>query len=382
MTAFTEMSRTAPILNGNIPWRDHVVGSLQSEGVPAQLVNIREMPAELRPGLTVAICTYCRPESLSRLLDSIAVQDRRPEQLVIVDASPDDSSERALRGRPSLGALADRLVYVRVTGPLKGLTRQRNLALRLTDCERVAFFDDDMVLAASCLREMERPHRERHAAVAGVAGMIENQCATPGLLWRARRVLGIVTTLQPGDYCRSGLSVSWNFLPRDAAGVREGRWLQGGATMWQTSAARRIGFNETFQGYSSGEDLEFSLRMGREGLLLLAADARMVHLHDTAGRPDSFMMGYMGLKNLHHIQRTCLTGRTWRDGAWFVYAFGMDTLIRAMWLVYPGETWERVQFLRGRLRYFRELLWKAAREAEPGAQPAGATPADLQRHVA
>ncbi len=368
MTSPTLTTRTTPILKGTIPWKDFVMGVQRWEDgirVAQEFLVLPEMAAPLERGVSVAICTYRRPASLNRLLDSIALQQRRPVQLVIVDASPDDETERSLEERSDLSQIADRVLYLRVGGPLRGLTRQRNLALRMVDCDLVAFFDDDMVLTSGCLLEMERPHRDLADQVVGVAGMIENQCARPGLLWRVRRLLGIVSSLNPGDYCRSGLSVSWNFVPRTATQLIEGRWLQGGATMWNTDVVRGIGFHEGFQGYSSGEDLEFSLQAGRQGRLLLASTARMSHLHDSSGRPDAYMMGYMGLKNMHQIQRTCLSERSWRDAVWFVYAYGLDTLIRTLWLVYPRETGQRVRFLRGRLTYFAEMMWHV-RPAIPG----------------
>src|SRR5882672_2987755 len=105
-------------------------------------------------GLTVAVCTYRRPASVTRFLTSLALQERIPDRLVIVDASPDSDTEAAVRRHPAAAAVNETR-YVRVSGPLRGLTRQRNVALRLVETDLVAFFDDDVVLLAGCLAELE-----------------------------------------------------------------------------------------------------------------------------------------------------------------------------------------------------------------------------------
>src|SRR6185503_15168066 len=114
--------------------------------------------ASTRAGITVVVCTQQRPQSLTRFLDSLAAQDARPDELIIVDASEDDATEELLSQRLGIGDIADRCLYFRVSGSLKGITRQRNLALRWVSADLVAFFDDDVELLPGCLREMERVH--------------------------------------------------------------------------------------------------------------------------------------------------------------------------------------------------------------------------------
>src|SRR5206468_3373363 len=93
-------------------------------------------------GVTVAICTYQRPESLKRFLETLTQQDRQPDKIMIVDASLDDATESMLCQHPNIAQLADRLLYIRVSGRRKGITRQRNCALRQATTDLIAFFDD------------------------------------------------------------------------------------------------------------------------------------------------------------------------------------------------------------------------------------------------
>ncbi|MBI2479726.1 MAG: hypothetical protein HYV60_14170, partial [Planctomycetia bacterium] len=85
--------------------------------------------------------------------------------------------------------------------------------------------------------------------------------------------------------------------------------------------------------------------------------AHILHLEERAGRPNTYVLGYTGMRNAHSIHKKCLTNRTRRDAAWFVYAYGMDSLVRGAALVRPGSVIARLRFLLGRLRYFMELPW-------------------------
>jgi GT2 family glycosyltransferase len=176
------------------------------------------------------------------------------------------------------------------------------------------------------------------------------------MLWRIRRLFGIVPNLRPGRYARSGVATPWRFLAPTEKLV-EGDWLSGCGMMWRTDLARQIGFNEGFGGHSMGEDLDFGLRMARHGKVYVQGKARILHLVEPAGRPNTYMLGYTGMRNAHVIHRECLANRSWRDAAWFVYGYGMDTLVRGAALIRPGLVRPRFQFLLGRLRFFLELPW-------------------------
>ncbi len=307
-------------------------------------------------GVAVVICTYERPSSLARCIASLKGQTRKPDTLLVVDASRSAESERVLAGDRTLESAAGRVGYLRVAERDRGLTRQRNVALRRVTEDLVAFFDDDIVLGPTCLAAMEAVHRAHEDAVVGVGAMIEGQPESPNVLWRLRRALGIVPFLTPGRYCRSGMSIPWSFLRRDE-GIAEGDWLPGGAVMWKTTAAREVGFNEAFAGYGQGEDLDFSLRVARHGRLLMACGARLQHLHEESGRPDPFRIGYMAIRNRYEIHRRGLSDRRTRDVLWFAYAWGLDSLLLLRHAFVPSRAAGVFRQLAGRAR----AAWELAR---------------------
>jgi GT2 family glycosyltransferase len=307
-------------------------------------------------GITVVVCTYQRPESLKRFLESLADHDRRPDELIIVDASDDDATERMLRQHANFGQLAGRCLYFRVSGSLKGITHQRNFALRWITTDLAAFFDDDVVLLPGCLREMERVHREGGSHVAGVGAFMRNQAwpLSDSWVWRARKRLRLVRDLQPGSYHRSGISVPWNLIKADE--LVEGDWLPGCAMMWKTSTAREVGFYEGFAGYAQGEDLEFSLRARKHGKLLVAGKAHVIHFYESHGRPDAFKRGYMAINNRYQIHRRTLPDRTWRDIVWFSYACTLDTLLLARHIVVPDQWGAVLLQIAGRTKAVYDIM--------------------------
>lgn len=309
-------------------------------------------------GCSVVICTYKRAQSLNRFLDSLLVQEIKPAQLIIVDASPDSETEESIKGRQSLERLADSVVYVRVAGPLKGLTRQRNFGVRLVKTDLVAFFDDDIVLLPGCLQAMVETHRALGEAVVGVGAYIQDQWPGPRALrtlWRLRVLLRMVPQLRPGSYHRSGMPLPWSLLnPTDE--VVDGDWLQGGATMWKTATVRQVGFCEALSGYGLAEDLDFSLRARRKGQLVVAGAARLQHLHAPGGRPNHYQLGYMAIYNQYEIHRRALPDRTWLDVSWLIYAWTLDTLLLTRHFLLPSRWNSAACQIGGRLKAGCDIL--------------------------
>jgi GT2 family glycosyltransferase len=308
----------------------------------------------LQPGVTVVICTYQRPDSTLRVLDSLTRQERRADWLFVVDASTDHRTADAVKSWQDRDPERRTLRYWKVDGAHRGLTRQRNFALDNVTTDLVAFFDDDVVLAANCLSELERVHRGDETVV-GVGCFGGPRGTRPRALWRLRRRLGIVSSLQAGKYHRSGMSTPWEFDSGQQS-VVEGDWLPGWGMMWKTAHARRARFHDGFAGYAQGEDLDFSLRLRRHGKLLMARTAGLHHLPDPSGRPNPRKHGYMEIYNRYHIHQRGLPNRTARDVLWFAYAWTVDTVLLMRHLVRPSRAVPAIQQIAGRLHATHDLL--------------------------
>jgi GT2 family glycosyltransferase/SAM-dependent methyltransferase len=305
--------------------------------------------------VSVVVCTYRRPVSAAALFDSLERQDAPIHEVVVVDASP-EAEAAPTRARIATGlSTAGRTHYVHVDGPGRGLTRQRNTALSYVTGELVLFLDDDVLLQPGCIRRMSDVHRQAGESIAGVGCYSDDQFEPPPLVWRLRRWLRVVPSLQPGRYCRSGLSIPWGF-DRPAHELVDGDWLPGGAMMWRTEIVREIRFDESLAGYAQAEDLDFSLRAKPYGRLVMLSTPLMRHVHAQAGRPDAFQLGYMELRNRYRIHHRALPNRTWRDVAWFCYAWSVDTLLLARHLAVPGRMGRTVRQILGRMAAARSLV--------------------------
>lgn len=306
-------------------------------------------------GCTVVVCTYRRPASLNRLLTSIYERERKPWQVIVVDASPDEETRNSLTRNWNHLLRNGELRYHNVTAEHRGLTKQRNFGLQHVQTDLVCFFDDDVVLVDDCLAEMEAVHRSMGDAVVGVGAYVGLEAQPPRLLWRIRRALGIVTTLEPGRYDRGGMSTPWESMP-PGAGAQEGDWLPGCGAIWKTAVARELRFREEFEGYCQGEDLEFSLRARQRGRLVMCGRARLLHLHEAAGRPDEFRLGYMAIYNRYWIHKHCLPSRSAGDALRFLYTFCADTAMLMRHLFKPARVLPLVRHLHGRAMATLDIL--------------------------
>lgn len=309
-------------------------------------------------GCAVVVCTRNRPDLLAGFLNSLAVQQPRPRQLVIVDSSDDERSGLLLENHPARDRLAHCVRYCRVDQSRAGLTRQRTFALTMVATDLFASFDDDIVLRPGCLAAMEQALRVDPGLV-GVGACIDNSSSLVSLRWRLLRFLFVVPSLQPGRYFASGVSTLWPYMaPADE--LVEGDWLPGGAVMWRAGPARAIGYAEWLDGYGSGEDLEFSLRMARFGRLAVSRQARLLHLQDGSGRPDPRRMGFELLRNRIYIRRVAVSQRG-GSRLWFLYGMTVETALEALNLFRPTRARQTMEYLRGIADCLREQLGRVVR---------------------
>lgn len=95
--------------------------------------------------LSVCICTRNRPQELLRALASIDRSQTPAHQVIVSDDSTDDVTRREVAANfPSVTYLP---------GPRRGLSANRNTALRHASGTHILFIDDDVEIAPSFLRQ-------------------------------------------------------------------------------------------------------------------------------------------------------------------------------------------------------------------------------------
>jgi GT2 family glycosyltransferase len=151
-----------------------------------------------------------------------------------------------------------------------GLPAQRNIGLDLAESEVTHFIDDDSLVDSEYFSEILKVFEDLGGNVAGVGGIQSNVVTVRPPLVRRFFLL----SAGPGQVTKAACNslVSSQTTNSTAAG-----WLSGCAMSYWKELAKHERFDESMKGYALGEDLEFSSRMARHGLLVIQPAAKIVH---------------------------------------------------------------------------------------------------------
>jgi glycosyltransferase involved in cell wall biosynthesis len=234
--------------------------------------------------VSVIICTYGRPTTLSALLDCLLRQSYREIEILVVDGNESQVPSRAAVGT-LVSELRDR-GPIRIINSRRGLTRQRNAGMRESRGDLVVFLDDDVTFderfIAQTVELFKRPDMTK---VGGITGYDELTYGGPlAPRWRIRRFFGAIPSLQPGEIDRLGRAVPVNFV-KPFSGFMQVGWLAGFCMIYRRAAVDGLEFDECLPTYG-GEDRDFSVQVGRHWTLLLCGDLRLKH-HGSPENRDS-----------------------------------------------------------------------------------------------
>lgn len=252
--------------------------------------------------LTLSVCipTYNRPEQVNALLSNLAAQCELPDEVVIVDASPDDRSATVVEQHKA--SLAN-IVYERSP---KGLTLQRNRAIGLAIGDILLFLDDDILLEPEFIAAIKSVFAYDTAGrIGGVTGIQTNlHPASFGSGWHLKERLGIIESREPGRLLACGETTPLPRIPFE--GVYEVKILPGGLTAWRREVFAGFRYSLFFQGYGLGEDKYFSACVGKCYDLVICGQAKAQHLHVEGNRPNFFRWGYFNVYNHAFILQECV----------------------------------------------------------------------------
>ena len=212
----------------------------------------------------VIIPTKNRPKDIKNLLGSIAQQENRPGQIIIVD-SGDTPLDRVISEFKDM-----KIVYVKHKPP--SLTVQRNIGLGLLekDIGIVAFFDDDLILCSGAVKTVLQFWLKASPDTVGVSlNAVNHPKNNTSFLER----FFLISTNKVGTVLPSGFQSNMCSVDRDY----EVQWLMGGATFWKRNIFDKYKFDESFHGYAHCEDLDFSHRLSKKYRLFVLKDAKFIH---------------------------------------------------------------------------------------------------------
>ncbi|GGA86134.1 glycosyl transferase family 2 [Flavobacterium palustre] len=269
---------------------------------------------------TLIICTYMRPDSLFRLLQSVQEQTLYPDEIVIIDGSLNQETAALLEKNRF-----QNLRYFLVSEENRGLTRQRNFGISKVaeSSEIVCFLDDDTVLEVYYFEQLIHTY-QLYPEVLGVGGYINNEIKweyvgenykskptdfyfdgwkrKDGSRFVMRKKLALDSDCPPGIAPQFSHGRSVSFLPPTNK-VYEVEMFMGGVSSFRKSVFKKLQFSTYFEGYGLYEDADFSLRLAKTGKLYLNTAARLSHFHAASGRPNQYEYGKMVVRNGWYVWR-------------------------------------------------------------------------------
>lgn len=294
----------------------------------------------MRVRVSVVICTRNRADDLCACLASLGMQTRRPDEVVVVDASDGDEPRR----RVETWAAGVAGVDVRHHRAAPGLTRQRNVGVGLATGDVVTFLDDDVVLEPGYLDAIVELF-DVDPALGGAEGTV----AIAPLRGRRRlanafrRVFLMNALGRPRGVKRSGF-VAYDAWPRTVQLVTS---LVGCNMTYRRDVFRRFRFDEWFDGYGLCEDQDFSWRVGRVWRLVQTPHARLEHRLSPVERAKLPALHEMTTVNhWYFVQKNLPRGAlTW-------LAFGWSELGELVSVLKTGDLASLAAILRG----YRRIL--------------------------
>lgn len=223
--------------------------------------------------VSVAVATRNRPDQIGPCLESICQNSADYLELVVIDQSDDDGSEKAAAHIPTTAKLR----YVRTD--TRGLSRARNLAVASTTGDVIAFTDDDCRVPGDWIRRLATVYEKEP---------------------RPDLVFGRVTIPKVGD----GVAFGASFEPhqRHMQGVMpdvRSTWGIGANMSFRRSIFERIGPFDELLGpgaeFRAGDDVDFALRvLAAGGLITNAEEVTLHHLGVREGSEASKLVrGYL-----------------------------------------------------------------------------------------
>lgn len=216
--------------------------------------------------VSVVIPTFNRCQDLDRLLRSILIQIKLPEEVTVVDDSSDIRTRDLINRRRTLFSNSNiGLQYLRGGEKRRSISLARNIGASHSVGEIVIFLDDDVVLDRKYVEEILKIYK-RCPNVVGVQGYviddgISGNATATHLLNSIYKVFQYFHTEKNGcRVLRSGMLT----FPSPLTKVINCQWLSGTNSSYRKELLKDFRFDERLVKYSLTEDADLSFRINRQ----------------------------------------------------------------------------------------------------------------------
>jgi len=244
--------------------------------------------------IDIIICTRNRPHDMERTLHSILGQSLAPTRVLIVDSGTQRADYRFFEQ-----AFTAAQIGLRVIESEAGLTHQRNRGIEVVQSDLVCFIDDDVILEDAYLRSIQDTFvADTEGKIGGVTGRITNHHFTPGLISTFIRRTFFLPIVSAGELLPSGFVNGISQTIDNAVAVG---WLSGCNMTYRREVFTLERFDETLRGYSYAEDVDFSVRVGKNFQLLYQPAARLEHCVSPINRLNDYHRAKMFVPNHRYL---------------------------------------------------------------------------------
>lgn len=240
--------------------------------------------------ISVIIPTKNRADDLRHTLDSLIVQTRRPDEVLVVDQG----------ASPALQSSDFPLPLTYIYAPLvSGAAVARNVAMDRATGDIWLFLDDDVILEPEYVEELLRAYSPE---VTGVSGMITNY-SLPAL---SRRLFE--TAFVRGAFHDDRQRIYWHAHRLRRHAPQQVKQFTGAVMSFRAAAVRALRFDPNLTGGSLAEDIDLCARLPRGTILLIAPKARLFHKRSIVGRAKAHWL------DEHAQSSTYMRVRNWNRG--------------------------------------------------------------------
>jgi len=258
--------------------------------------------------ISVIIPTLNRRDDLIAAVESLLRQSREPEELIIVDQSKGEESERAVE-RLFAGRKGEtRLVYVHDKN-ITGLTQARNIGISRSLGNIIFFFDDDVVLEQEYLENVVKVFEQDHKGTIGAVygRIIHPNRNRPFSLkqiimetgYRMITEIFLLTKSGSGRFRMSG-------FPTHPHPLIKGRYvecLSGACMAFRRTVFQDISFDENLTGYAYMEDSDISKMLSAHYKIYYEPSARLKHNVSPRGRLNRYEVSRMLVVNHYYLSK-------------------------------------------------------------------------------
>lgn len=232
---------------------------------------------------TVIVITLKRPDYIRRCLQCLFAQTLKSDQIIVVDASPDDLTLEVVKE-------FENVVYLRNPNNIGRMTTSRNIGLKHAFGDIIAFVDDDAFAAPEWLANIVSTYTD--PTIGAVGGQALNN--QPGELERGVDEIG---RLYP-DGSIAG------YFAADPGKIIEVDHIMGCNMSFRKEVIAQLGgFREDYPGISGkSEDTDMSVRVKKLGYkILFNPEASVLHLGAPQLKGQRFDLRYTFFSERNHI---------------------------------------------------------------------------------